>query len=133
MPPSSKTADKKDASNGFQLPLQLAAMIRGEACNGIPPSTIPDAKSKRKRGGEASDDVQCVDVLADEAAAAEIIAVATLPGAASLVDDTAKNTVGSLNQIVSSVHNRHVKELGSYVRAVCMRMGFHPSSSDPNE
>lgn len=30
----------------------------------------------------------------------------------------------SLNEVISAAQNRHVKELGSYIRTVCMRMGF---------
>lgn len=37
-------------------------------------------------------------------------------------EDGGKN----LNTIVAAAQTRHVKELGSYVRAVCMRMGYAP-------
>ena len=30
----------------------------------------------------------------------------------------------SLNMVIAAAQNRHTKELGSYVRTVCMRMGI---------
>lgn len=39
----------------------------------------------------------------------------------------------NLNAIVAAAHTRHVKELGSYVRAVCMRMGYHNSTASAQQ
>jgi len=47
---------------------------------------------------------------------------------ANLIRDEAGETSANLNQVVSACQNRHVKELSSYVKSVCMRMGLaaHP-------
>ncbi len=50
-------------------------------------------------------------------------------GEAATLADTDKPTDykdGSLNSVISATQNRHVKELASYVRAVCMRISLVP-------
>lgn len=51
-----------------------------------------------------------------------------LPGQlASVILSTQEsaNTPASLNQVVTDLQKKHVKELASYVRAVCMRLDLH--------
>lgn len=97
-------ATRMSADQQIKLPQQLAALIRGEAENLLP------------LGG--SD--EAVAAVAEEAAVAVSSSVAVGGGSSS--------NSNSLSAIVNAAQTRHIKELGSYVRAVCMRMGV--SSSD---
>ena len=85
----------------IKLPLQLASLIQGEAANllGAVATAVPE------------DDI--IGIAMDDG----------MPAAAAMRPSTTTNKRG-LNAIVNAAQTRHVKELGSYVRAVCMRMGF---------
>lgn len=55
----------------------------------------------------------------------------------SSVESSAASVAGgeavtSLNQAVNSCQNRHIKELSSYVRAVCMRVGLGSAENQIN-
>ena len=91
----------------IKLPLQLASLIQGEAENllGEVATAVPE------------DDI--VGIAMDDMAAEPAAAAALRNNQSS-----ATNSKRGLNAIVGAAQTRHVKELGSYVRAVCMRMGF---------
>ena len=91
----------------IKIPLQLASLIQGEAGNLL--GAIATAVPEDDVIGIAMDDGSSMPAAAAEA-------TPTRPNAAT-------NKRG-LNAIVNAAQTRHVKELGSYIRAVCMRMGF---------
>ena len=102
----------------IKLPLQLASLIQGEAANLL--LDEEDSAAVLAAGGDDSiivdaggeDAVMMLDASSSEAAAAVVAGTA------------ATKTPKTLNAIVHAAQVRHVKELQSYVRAVCMRMGF---------
>lgn len=108
------------ASKGkIKLPLQLASLIHGEAeklfVDGDADATMDAVDDVEAAAAAAAEGMMLVDD--DPAAAAEAAAVVE-------AEEKPKQQRRSLNAIVGAAQARHVKELGSYVRAVCMRMGF---------
>ena len=126
------------SSQTIKLPLQLASLIHGEAGTFLVESTeaVADAEAevedasfnhdddeieisgsnngttKRKRGQNGDED-HC-DTTVGATTASRHQATIVQPQKAQ----------NSLNVVISAAQNRHTKELGSYIRTVCMRMGF---------
>lgn len=59
---------------------------------------------------------QLASIIQDEGRNLQAQGLLNVPGSA---------TVASANEVVAAAHSRSVKELSSYVRAVCMRLGFN--------
>lgn len=98
---SSKRAAESSAT-AFRLPLQLGAIVKEE--------------------GELM-------ALDDDAVAAHPDLDILDAAASSAANNNASSNSGAplaCNQIVAAAQQRNVKELSSYVRVVCMRLGFEP-------
>lgn len=97
----SKRAAESSATT-FRLPLQLGAIVKQE--------------------GELM-------ALDDDAVASAHPDLDILDAASSTANNNASSNSSAplaCNQIVAAAQQRNVKELSSYVRVVCMRLGFEP-------
>lgn len=67
-------------------------------------------RSKKRKASSSNIPIQLANLIKGEAAAID-------EGGAVMEE-------GSLNEVVSACQSRHVKELSSYIRSVCMRIGL---------
>ena len=128
---------RKSSSSGSQtikLPLQLASLIHGEAGTFLVESTEAAAEAE---GGEESTDVMDngdeMEMMSSSSSSAPMTSKRkrgqcnnedSCTTTATPPVQSQKAQQNSLNVVISAAQNRHTKELGSYVRTVCMRMGF---------
>jgi hypothetical protein len=107
---------QKQQQGLFKLPVQLASLIQGEENDLIEGGFI-------QHSGESASElllgVEPGTVHQEESAGASASAAAAAkPG------NDARASRSTPNQITAAAQNRCTRELSSYVRVVCMRLGF---------
>lgn len=105
----------------IKLPLQLASLIHGEADKLLLLDEDDHGEDREDQGShdqEEDEDDQQQAARKRKKASGESSSARKTTSAAGGKDKR------SLNAVISATKNRHIKELGSYVRSVCMRMGF---------
>jgi hypothetical protein len=110
---------------GVNLPAQLVSLIHGEESSLREAGyLLPDLAAPEEDDGDGGR-----GLLVDEGTSASVsAAAAATPPPPQLLKQPSSSSTGtasSLNQITSAAQARSTRELSSYVRAVCMRLGFH--------
>ncbi len=107
---------QKQQQGLFKLPVQLASLIQGEENDLIEGGFI-------QHSGESASQL-LLGVEPGTVHQEESAGTAAPAAAAAKPGNDAKASRSTPNQITAAAQNRCTRELSSYVRVVCMRLGF---------